>query len=170
MGGSKTAETPTDSHPPEKVLERVPAMPPWPPLDEKTEDAPTIAQTTTIEVLKPVVNARDKEADPNGKPPHTPGAKMDAGKAPITQGVLQYFPRALAAVSMVSLAGANKYAWKGWEQVPDGINRYMNAMGRHILAEAVEGPIDKDTKCLHKAQIAWNILAALELDLREQEK
>lgn len=112
---------------------------------------------------------RFTESDPNGKNQHEPGAKMDAGKAPIVQGVLQYFPRALEAVSLVSLAGAKKYAWKGWEKVPDGINRYENALGRHILVEAVEGPIDKDTKCLHKAQVAWNALAALELYLREQE-
>lgn len=110
------------------------------------------------------------EADPNGKASHEPGAKMDAGKAPIVQGVLQYFPRALKAVAMVSLAGATKYAWKGWESVPDGINRYENALGRHVLAEAIEGPTDKDTQCLHKAQIAWNALAALELYLRAQEK
>lgn len=113
------------------------------------------------------------ESDPHGKSPHTPGAKMDAGKAPIVQGVLQYFPRALAAVAMVSQVGANKYAWKGWESVPDGINRYENAMGRHILAESIEGPIDNSpggTGLPHKSQVAWNALAALELYLRELEK
>lgn len=110
------------------------------------------------------------ESDPHGLAAHTPGAKMDAGKEPVTQGVLQYFPRALKAVSMVSLAGAKKYAWKGWEKVPDGINRYDNALGRHLLAEAIEGPVDKDTQCLHKAQVAWNALASLELYLREQEQ
>lgn len=111
-----------------------------------------------------------KESDPNGLSQHAPGAKMDSGKAPIMQGVLQYFPRALNAVSMVSLVGAKKYAWKGWESVADGVNRYGDALGRHILAENIEGPVDADTQQLHAAQQAWNALARLELILRESEK
>lgn len=110
-----------------------------------------------------------KEADPNGIGQHQPGAKMDAGKAPVMQGVIQYFPRALKAVSMVSLVGAKKYAWKGWEAVPDGINRYSDALGRHLLAEEIEGPIDADTQQLHAAQVAWNALARLELIERGRE-
>lgn len=117
---------------------------------------------------------KSKEIDPLGIKPHEPGAKLDAGKAPITQGIFQYFPRALKAVAEVSQAGASKYMWKGWEKVPDGINRYGNALGRHILAEEIEGPLDSQLlsegfKILHKAQVAWNALAQLELYLREQE-
>ena len=51
----------------------------------------------------------------------------------------------------------------------DGI-RYGNALARHILAEETEGMIDKDTQCLHAAQIAWNALARLELIERSREK
>jgi hypothetical protein len=114
------------------------------------------------------------EFDPNGRNPHEPGAKLDAGKPPIFQGVLDYFPRAIEAVSMVSQAGADKYAWKGWESVPDGYNRYMNALGRHLTKRAKEGPWDSDflkvdKYILHDAQVAWNALAALELYLRELE-
>lgn len=111
-----------------------------------------------------------QEIDPNGKQPHEMGAKLDAGKAPISQGVLQYFPRALQEVSLVSLVGSKKYAWKGWEAVPDGINRYSDALGRHLLAEAIEGEIDIDTGMLHAAQIAWNALARLELMKRKKEQ
>lgn len=107
------------------------------------------------------------EFDPNGKSPKEPGAKLDAGKSPVVQGCLAYFPRALKAVADVSAFGASKYAWKGWESVPDGVNRYANALGRHITDEAIEGPITKDSGLLHKAHIAWNALAALELYLRE---
>lgn len=114
------------------------------------------------------------ETDPNGKNPHESGAKLDAGKAPVFQGVVDYFPRALAAVANVSLAGAEKYAWKGWEDVSDGYNRYKNAQHRHALKRSIEGPYDKDfeklgKKVLHDAQEAWNALAALELYLRENE-
>jgi hypothetical protein len=108
------------------------------------------------------------EQDPNGKKPGEPGAKLDAGKAPIFQGLLDYFPRALESVSMVSLAGSKKYAWKGWEAVPDGFNRYSNALGRHLLKEQTEGDVDAETGCLHAAQIAWNALARLELKLRQK--
>lgn len=106
------------------------------------------------------------ETDPHGKSPKEAGSKLDAGKAPVYQGLLSYFPRACLAVAAVSAAGAAKYAWKGWESVPDGINRYSDARDRHIVNEAIEGPYDPDG-FLHKAQIAWNALAALELSLRE---
>lgn len=107
------------------------------------------------------------EHDPHGKPAKSLGSKLDAGKSPVYQGLFDYFPRACLAVADVSAAGAAKYAWKGWETVPDGVARYSNAIGRHILNESIEGPFDPDG-FLHKAQVAWNALAALELFLREQ--
>lgn len=116
----------------------------------------------------------DAERDPNGKPAKVAGAKLDAGKSPVFQGAIDYFPRALFAVANVSYAGAKKYTWKGWESVPDGINRYSNAAERHRLKQSIEGPYDLDflnardpVKVLHLAQIAWNDLAVLELYLRE---
>lgn len=100
------------------------------------------------------------------------GVKDDTEKSPVTRGVLQYFPRALEEVAKVSAAGAKKYAWNGWETVPDGITRYSDALGRHLLAEAQsaydDGP--DGTGCLHAAQVAWNALARLELILRAAEK
>lgn len=109
------------------------------------------------------------ETDPLGKDLKSGGAKADAGKLPLLRGCIQYFPRALLAIAEVSQKGANKYSWKGWETVPDGINRYGNALARHLAAEEIEGPIDNETKCLHAAQVAWNALARLELILREKE-
>src|SRR3990167_4558838 len=109
------------------------------------------------------------EKDPNGYDLKTPGAKADAGKSPVMQGCLQYFPRALLEVAKVSLKGAEKYSWKGWEKVVDGPTRYGNALSRHILAEAIEGPYDSDTKELHAAQVAWNAFSRLYLILRESE-
>lgn len=116
------------------------------------------------------------EKDPNGLGAKAPGSKLDAGKAPIMQGVFQYFPRALWAVADLSQAGADKYSWNGWEKVSDGINRYGNAVGRHILKEKIEGPWDLDflkaekpRRILHVTEEAWNALARLELILREME-
>src|ERR1700693_3711287 len=113
-----------------------------------------------------------EEKDPNGLDSHTKGAKLDAGKPSVWRGLLDYFPRACLAVSEVSTLGAQKYAWKGWEVVPDGINRYGDALGRHILAESIDGMFDNGPKgigVLHAAQVAWNAMARLELILREQD-
>lgn len=118
------------------------------------------------------------EKDPHGKSAGEPGAKLDAGKSPVWQGAFEYFPRALMAVADVSAYGANKYSWKGWEKVTDGINRYRNAAGRHIAKEGIEGPFDLEilnhpeypAKVRHLAQVAWNALAALELTLRAEER
>lgn len=110
-----------------------------------------------------------EESDPNGIKPKEPGAKLDAGKYPVTRGALHYFPKALCAVSELSAIGAKKYSWKGWEKVPDGINRYSDALGRHELR--IEGDYtrrDNDTGVLEATAVAWNALARLELILREQ--
>lgn len=108
------------------------------------------------------------ERDPNGIDLKAGGAKADLGKSPVTRGALEYFPRALLEVARVSEIGANKYSWRGWATVPDGVIRYRDALGRHLLAEGIDGPMDKDTGCLHAAQVAWNALAALELILQEK--
>lgn len=108
------------------------------------------------------------EVDPNGKSPKESGAKLDAGKPPLYRGLFDYFPRALSAVAKVSAAGARKYSWKGWIDVPDGVGRYSDALLRHLAMEPIEF-LDADTNCEHAAQVAWNSLARLELILKEKE-
>lgn len=106
------------------------------------------------------------EVDPTGRSPHEPGAKLDAGK-PKLGLVFLGFSRALAAVGDVGTYGAEKYSPRGWEAVPEGIERYTDAMLRHLLAEASESV---DVSGLpHAAQVAWNALARLELMLRAGE-
>lgn len=109
-----------------------------------------------------------REQDPNGKNPHEPGAKLDAGKIPVFQGILDYFPRALMAVAEVSAFGASKYAWKGWESVPEGRTRYKDASIRHMMYRAMGEHVDPDSGLLHECHEVWNHLAALELKLRER--
>lgn len=94
--------------------------------------------------------------------------KYDGGKSPIYRGGLGYFPRAISAVATVSGFGASKYAWKGWENVPDGYNRYSDAMVRHLGYEATGEDVDPDSGLLHAAHTAWNALARLELLLKEK--
>lgn len=94
--------------------------------------------------------------------------KYDGGKSPIYRGALSYFPRAISAVAAVSAFGASKYAWKGWERVDDGYNRYSDAMVRHVAYEGEGEDVDPDSGLLHAAHTAWNALARLELLLKEK--
>ena len=106
------------------------------------------------------------ESDPTGRNQHEPGAKLDAGK-PRLGLVFLGFSRALEAVGEVGTYGASKYSPKGWAEVPEGQERYTDAMLRHLLAEATESV---DVSGLpHAAQVAWNALARLELMLRNLE-
>lgn len=110
------------------------------------------------------------ETDPNGKPLNTPGAKADAGKLKPWL-MMAGFSRALELVSEVTTKGAEKYTPNGWAEVPNGIERYMEGFGRHLLklgqGEIYDnGPNGIGTK--HKAQMIWNLLASLELEEREK--
>lgn len=104
------------------------------------------------------------ESDPNGIDQHAPGAKCDAGKQ--LAGVLLDFSRALEAVADVGTFGANKYTRLGWASVPNGEQRYTDALMRHLLKGQREA-IDPDSGLDHLAHLAWNCLAVLELRLRE---
>ena len=105
------------------------------------------------------------EVDPTGLDPHQPGAKLDAGK-PRPGLVLGGFAAALAAVVDVGTYGAQKYTDNGWKEVPNGIERYTDAMYRHLLAESRGELRDEDTGILHAAHAAWNALARLDLLIR----
>ena len=111
-------------------------------------------------------NKAISEIDPHGKDPHEPGAKLDAGKNRLGL-VLHGFARALWAVGEIGTQGARKYSDNGWMEVPNGIARYTDALYRHILKEATEGPHDPESGFLHAAHAAWNALARLELMLRD---
>ena len=104
------------------------------------------------------------EHDPTGRTANEPGAKLDAGK--IRAGlVLGDFAKALEAVCEIGTYGATKYTDHGWREVPDGFERYTDAMLRHFLAEGYER-LDKDSGLYHAAHLAWNALARLELILQ----
>lgn len=110
----------------------------------------------------------DIPADPTGKHQHEPGAKLDHGKPRIGL-VINGFARALGEVGRVGTFGAQKYTDNGWIQVENGIERYTDAMYRHLLAEARGEEIDRETYIRHAAHAAWNALARLDLMLRMEE-
>lgn len=106
--------------------------------------------------------------DPNGLMPHEPGAKLDAGK-PRVGLMMGGFSRALAAVAGVTTYGANKYSPGGWQHVPNGVDRYTDAMLRHLLSDLSGESTDPESGLAHAAQVAWNSLARLELMLRNSD-
>ena len=107
------------------------------------------------------------ERDPNGIDARTPGAKLDHGKTRVWLCV-SGFSNALWHVADVTTKGANKYSANGWVEVADGEQRYMEAFGRHMLKLGAGEKVDADTGALHKAQMIWNLLASLELELRKE--
>lgn len=81
------------------------------------------------------------ECDPTGRGAHDPGAKLDAGK--VRAGlVLGGFARALTEIARVGTFGAAKYSPEGWRSVPQGHERYTDALYRHLLSEAAGEPRD----------------------------
>lgn len=105
----------------------------------------------------------DMEVDPTGRRPSDPGAKLDSGKTRLGL-VLHGFARALEEVGKIGTFGAQKYSPDGWRQVPNGVERYTDAMYRHLFAEARGEERDNDG-LRHAACAAWNALARLELIL-----
>ena len=104
------------------------------------------------------------ETDPHGTDPHSPGAKLDAGKNRLGL-VLGGFAKALEEVGKVGTYGAEKYSPDGWKHVPNSAERYDNAMMRHWFAQRTDAQTDSATGLMHQAQVAWNALAVLELML-----
>ena len=96
-------------------------------------------------------------------------------KTPVALGCVLYFPRSMLEIAKVSVFGCKKHnttvGSTGYIDVPDAENVYREAEGRHMLAEAIGGPVNaQDGDLLHKAQKAWNALADLEVFLYQQEK
>ena len=99
--------------------------------------------------------------------------KYDKGKAPILQGLFQYFPLALTAIAKISQYGLEKYnlvySDVNWAKVENGIARYSDAFGRHILGEHSDpNGMDPESGFHHALQALWNDCARVELMLRQK--
>lgn len=101
------------------------------------------------------------------KTQHEPGTKLDEGKT--KSGILGDFSRALDQVAKIGTFGAKKYSRGGWKHVDNGIERYTDALWRHLLAEDI-CEVDEESNMRHAAHLAWNALARLDLMIREQEQ
>lgn len=94
--------------------------------------------------------------------------KYDQGKPMV--GLMQKdFSKALMLVADVSRYGVEKYKEPGsWLYVDDGFNRYLDAMGRHLLLSHTE-QYDEESGHPHLAHHAWNALAILQFKAMETE-
>lgn len=106
-------------------------------------------------------------SDPLGKGQHESGAKLDAGKNRLDL-VLGDFAQALWEVGRVGTYGANKYTDRGWLSVPNGRQRYGDALLRHYLLDKRGEIADRESGIDHLAHAAWNALAVLQLALMER--
>ena len=87
---------------------------------------------------------------------------MDAGKLR-PHLVIGGFANALEEVVKVGTDGAIKYSDSGWREVENGEQRYLDALGRHLLAFQKGEDRDPLSGSRHLAHVAWNALAVLEL-------
>ena len=90
------------------------------------------------------------------------GVKLDTGK-PRLDLVLGDFSNALWEVGKVGTFGANKYTDRGWQEVDNGIERYLSAMLRHYFKFKSGEEYDTESSLLHLSHLCWNSLAVLEL-------
>ena len=87
------------------------------------------------------------------------GIKYDEGKPRLAEMVID-FKEPLLELCKVWEFGANKYSKSNWKEVDNGIDRYTNAMLRHLVAED-DKLYDDESKLLHASHIAFNALARL---------
>lgn len=85
---------------------------------------------------------------------------------PITTGVLDYFPRALAEVARVSKAGNDQHNGVGtplkWDKTKS--SDHADALVRHLLER---GKTDVDGM-RHSAKLAWRALALLQEEIEQE--
>lgn len=94
------------------------------------------------------------------------GTKYDSGKLRLAE-MMQDFREPLSAVCKVWEFGADKYEKSNWKKVDNAIDRYTNAMLRHLLEEEIQD-CDAESYLLHAAHVAWNALARLHFILQEK--
>lgn len=109
-----------------------------------------------------------EHTDPNNRLPHmaTVAWYMLSGIAQpdmTMNHTITQFSKALIEVGHVGTFGAEKYTPFGFLSVPNGVDRYTDAMMRHFLHDFV---LDEDSGLPHLVHAAWNALARLELELR----
>jgi len=102
------------------------------------------------------------------------GQKYSKFKVPIFT-VTNQFKLALIEVAKCSQAGHMKYTndvdWQNFKRVENPQFEYKNAAMRHLLSEdKFNGDMKEYGEIRHSAQAIWNLLAALEIELENEQK
>lgn len=96
---------------------------------------------------------------------------QDAAKRkglPICTGVFDYFPRALAYVSMVSKVGNDQHnPGQPLHWAKEKSTDHPDCIGRHLIERGTRDGLDN---LRHSGKMAWRSLALLELELEAAEK
>jgi len=129
-------------------IEAVADMLGWTPTEEQEAMiAEGLANGTIIEYALPVDSAGRKSV-------------------PLTTGVLDYFPAALAEVAKVSKAGNDKHnPGEPLHHARAKSTDHADSLLRHLVDR---GKIDADTGQRHSAEIAWRSLAMLQQELEDE--
>ncbi len=86
---------------------------------------------------------------------------------PMAEGLLYYFPAALAAVAMVSKAGNDKHnPGQPMHHARGKSMDHADCIIRHLIDS---GTIDPEDGLRHTAKVAWRALALLEEELEREE-
>jgi hypothetical protein len=97
------------------------------------------------------------------------GQKFSEGKLPLYTVMFKQFPLALQEVAKCSQAGHLKYPndidWMNFKRVEDAENQYLNAAIRHLMEDGINKDMKEYGKITHISQVAWNILAHLQIKL-----
>lgn len=84
----------------------------------------------------------------------------------VFEGCFDYFPDALAYVSLVSLEGAEKHCGGvlGWDRTKS--TDHLNCAGRHLLDIRGRDP-ESPRKLRHLGMLVWRLLAELQITLEK---
>lgn len=103
-------------------------------------------------------------------PPTLPTDSAERKRIPITSGVLDYFPAAIAEVAYVSFVGNEKH--NPGEPMHHARGKSMDhadCIARHLIDrgtfDVVELPDGRKFRVRHSAYIAWRALAMLQAEL-----
>jgi hypothetical protein len=87
-------------------------------------------------------------------------------ETPITTGVFDYFPRALAEVARISKAGNDQHnPGQPLHWAKEKSTDHPDCVGRHLIERGTRDPLDGQR---HSGKLAWRALALLETELEAE--
>jgi hypothetical protein len=117
--------------------------------------------STGARLLRPAQTIPQKRA-------FLPGDAAARKGIPITTGVFDYFPRALAYIAMISKAGNDQHnPGQPLHWAREKSTDHADCIGRHLIER---GTRDLQDGLRHSGKLGWRSLANLELELEAAER